>query len=65
MRPWLPWIYPYAFGGIFFVVSIWLAVKTGALERARYSHRATLAALCAALAAFMTIHALWIAWVTW
>ena len=64
MRPWLPWIYQYGVGGIVFVVSVWLAVRSGAFDRTRYSHRATLAALCGALIVFMTIHALWIAWVT-
>jgi hypothetical protein len=59
----MPWLYQYGVGGVFFIVSIWLTLRSGALNRERYSHRFTLAALCAALSAFLLIHAAWIAWV--
>ena len=64
MRAWLPWIYQYGVGGVVFVVSLLLAHRAGAYDRSRYSHRATVIALCGALLVFMMVHALWIARVT-
>ena len=61
MNTWVPWIYQYGLGGLIFVGSLVLAVRTGALRLDRWFDRRLLIALAVGLLAFMTGHAIWIA----
>ena len=61
MSNWLPWVYQYAVGGVIFVVSLVIALRTGALRLDRSIDRRLLIVLVIGLLAFMAGHAVWIA----
>jgi ABC-type Mn2+/Zn2+ transport system permease subunit len=61
MSIWLPWIYQYAVGGVIFVISLVIALRTGALRLDRSIDRRLLIALVTGLLVFMAGHAAWIA----
>lgn len=58
---WLPWIYQYGVGGLFFFITLWIAARNGALRRGNRSDRSLFWALLAGFFAFSAIHGLWIA----
>ena len=55
MNPWLCWFYHYGVGGILFVFSIILALRTGALRLNHLPERRLLIALVMGLAGFKDI----------
>ena len=59
--PWLCWAYHYGVGGLLFVGSLTLALRSGALRLKHAPDRRLLAALVVGLAGLMAVHAAWIA----
>ncbi len=57
---WLPYIYLYGVGGVFFVAGMWITVKSGALDLKKKRHRFWFKVLIAGYFYFMAMHALWI-----
>ena len=63
MDAWMSWCYHYGLGGVLFLASIALALRSGALQLRRRDDRRLLLALAAGLVTWMAGHAIWIAWV--
>ena len=64
MSPWLPWFYQYGVGGTLFVVTLTIAVRSGALDLKRRHDRKLTAFMATALVGFAALHAIWICLVT-
>lgn len=62
--PWLPWLYVYGVGGLFFVGSMLVAIQTRAIRWDHPPERRLFLGLVGGLLLFMTVHAAWIAAVT-
>ncbi len=60
MSVWYPWLYQYGVGGVIFVVSVVLLLRSGALNLRHLPHRFLLGALIAGLLGFAAFHAFWI-----
>ncbi len=60
MAVWPQWIYQYGIGGIFFLSTMILALRTGAIRWHHREERRLLVAVVLALFAFMSVHAAWI-----
>ena len=55
-RVWLPYLYLYGVGGLFFFAGLYLVIKSGALDLKRRSHRRGLGVLLFGLFWYMGIH---------
>ncbi len=60
MNTWLPWIYQYGVGGLIFVCSLVLAIRTGAVRLDRWFDRRLLIVLVVGLLVLVSAHGLWI-----
>lgn len=58
---WLPWLYQYGVGGLVFFLSLWAAIRGGALKPKSETDRKLLIVLVAGYFAFLAVHGLWIA----
>ena len=61
MSWWPQWIYQYGVGGLFFALTVLLAVYVGAVRWRHPPDRRLLLSIAAALIVFAAIHAVWIA----
>lgn len=57
-RVWLPFIYLYGVGGIFFLTGLFLVLKSGALDLKRRTHRRWLGVLIFGFFWYFAIHGL-------
>lgn len=64
MDIWLPFLYHYGVGGAFFVTSLFVLIRAGALRPAEPEDRGMLVAMIGGLALFIAGHALWISLAT-
>ena len=64
MSPWIPWIYHYGVGGLLFLGSLVLALRTRSLRLSRRPDRWLLLTLVSGLLGFMAVHGVWIALAT-
>jgi len=55
-RAWLPYIYLYGVGGLFFLGGLWLALRSRALDRSRRKHRIWTWILVGGFLWFLTLH---------
>jgi len=62
--PWAAWLYQYGIGGLLFCVSLFVALRTGAVSWQVRRDRNAIIALVLGLGAFLLIHAVWIRLVT-
>jgi hypothetical protein len=58
--PWAAWLYQYGIGGVLFCLSLFLALRTGAVSWHVERDRNAILALVLGLGAFMLVHAAWI-----
>ncbi|MCB1174909.1 MAG: hypothetical protein KDK39_15160 [Leptospiraceae bacterium] len=63
-RAWLPWLYQYGIGGLFFALSIWIAIRKKAILPHTSRGLAILVSLILGLLFYMLTHAVWILVVT-
>jgi hypothetical protein len=57
---WLPYIYLYGLGGIFFISGMLLVKKAGAIDLTKKRHRYWYKVLIFGFFYFMILHAIWI-----
>ncbi|MGH7771149.1 MAG: hypothetical protein ACREQA_02800 [Candidatus Binatia bacterium] len=58
---WIPWLYQYGVGGLIFFATLWLVIRTGALQPRNRTDRWLLTLLLAGFFVFLAVHGLWIA----
>ena len=63
MDPWLPWLYHYGIGSLFFVGTLLWLWRAGAVRPDRPADRWGILALGGGLVLFALGHMSWIAWV--
>lgn len=59
-NPWTSYLYLYGFGGGFFLMGVFIILRTGACQLDRGHDRIWFIILIAGFAFFATVHALWI-----
>ena len=62
--PWLPWLYQYSVGGVFFFATIAVVLRSGALPLSVRANRMVLGVIVLGYFALATIHGVWIAALT-
>ena len=59
-NPWTSYLYQYGFGLIFFLIGLWLILKSGACKLGRGRDTFWFGVLLAGFVGFATLHAVWI-----
>jgi hypothetical protein len=57
---WIPSLYQYGVGGLFFVATLWLAARSEALRLNNHRDRWLFIALIGGFLGFLAVHGLWI-----